>query len=139
MAEQLAQVCLVAGPDLLNRDPCPGGEAAAEGSFVEPEFSLQQQVDDAARHAGAEPRAGVVYLLLERELGLDEGAIRRRLAAGARVSIEPAGEADGPNLRELLGHYRAALAEGQHHAEAEGVARLAEDWRERFVRIVPKK
>ncbi|HEX7313104.1 MAG TPA: glutamate synthase-related protein [Pyrinomonadaceae bacterium] len=82
---------------------------------------------------------GVVYLLLERELGLDEEALRQRLAAGAKVCITPADEADETNLRELLGHYRDALAEGQQHAEAEEVARLAEDWRDRFVKVVPKK
>ncbi|MBV9924774.1 MAG: glutamate synthase [Acidobacteria bacterium] len=82
---------------------------------------------------------GVVYLLLERELGLDEEALRRRLAAGARVSIEPVGDADGSSLRELLGHYRDALAEGQQHALAEEVGRLAEDWRSLFVKLVPKK
>ena len=82
---------------------------------------------------------GVVYLLLERELGLDEGAVRRRLAAGARVSIERVGDGDETDLRELLGHYREALAEALQHAEAEEVARLAEDWRERFVKVVPRK
>jgi glutamate synthase (NADPH/NADH) large chain len=82
---------------------------------------------------------GVVYLLLEREFGLDEGALRRRLAAGARVSIEQVEDGDETNLRELLGHYREALAEGLQHAEAEEVARLAEDWRHRFVKVVPKK
>ena len=82
---------------------------------------------------------GVVYLLLERELGLDEAALRRRLAAGARGSVEPVGDADGASLRELLGHYRDALVEGQQHSEAEEVARLAEDWRARFVKVIPKK
>jgi glutamate synthase (NADPH/NADH) large chain len=82
---------------------------------------------------------GVVYLLLERELGLDEEAIRRRLAAGARVSIERVEDSDESNLRELLGHYREALAEGQQHAEAEETARLADTWRERFVKLVPRK
>ncbi|HEX8146770.1 MAG TPA: glutamate synthase-related protein [Pyrinomonadaceae bacterium] len=82
---------------------------------------------------------GVVYLLLERELGLDEEAVRRRLAAGARVGVEPVGEADEAPLRELLGHYREALAESLQHAEAEEVARLAEDWRARFVKVVPVK
>ncbi|HEX8502324.1 MAG TPA: glutamate synthase-related protein [Pyrinomonadaceae bacterium] len=82
---------------------------------------------------------GVVYLLLERELGLDEDALARRLAAGAKVRLGPVEDGDGPHLRELLGRYRAALAEGQHHAEAEEVARLAEDWRERFVKAEPKK
>ncbi|HWS85599.1 MAG TPA: glutamate synthase-related protein [Pyrinomonadaceae bacterium] len=88
---------------------------------------------------GSGMTGGVVYLLLERELGLDEGAIRRRLAAGARVGIRPVEEADEPNLRELLGHYREALAEALQHAEAEEVARLAEDWRARFVKLIPLK
>jgi glutamate synthase (NADPH/NADH) large chain len=82
---------------------------------------------------------GVVYLLLERELGLDEGALRRRLAAGARVGIEQVGDADESDLRELLEHYREALTEGQHPAEAEEVARLTADWRDRFVKVVPRK
>jgi glutamate synthase (NADPH/NADH) large chain len=82
---------------------------------------------------------GIIYLLLERELGLDVEAIRRRLAAGARVSIEPVEEADESNLCELLGHYREALAEALQHAEAEEVARLAADWRDRFVKVVPRK
>ena len=71
--------------------------------------------------------------------GLDEEAVRRRLAAGARVGIHPVEDSDESNLRELLGHYREALAESLQHAEAEEVARLAEDWRERFVKLVPKK
>jgi glutamate synthase (NADPH/NADH) large chain len=82
---------------------------------------------------------GVVYLLLERELGLDEEAVRRRLAAGARVGIEPVEDSDEASLRELLGHYREALAEALQHAEAEEAARLAEDWRGRFVKLIPKK
>lgn len=82
---------------------------------------------------------GVVYLLLERALGLDEEALRLRLAAGARVGLHPVGEADESPLRELLGHYREALAESLQHAEAEETARLAEDWRGHFVKVVPKK
>jgi glutamate synthase (NADPH/NADH) large chain len=82
---------------------------------------------------------GVVYLLLERGLGLDEEALGCRLAAGARVRITPVEDGDESNLRELLGHYREALAEGQQPAEAEETARLAEDWRDRFVKVVPKK
>jgi glutamate synthase (NADPH/NADH) large chain len=88
---------------------------------------------------GSGMTGGVVYLLLERELGLDEEALRRRLAAGATVSIKQVEDSDEANLRELLGHYREALAEGQQHSEAEEVARLAEEWRGRFVKLVPVK
>ena len=82
---------------------------------------------------------GIVYLLLEEELGLDEDALRRRLAAGARVHLGRVDEGDEGSLRDLLGRYREALAEGQQHTEAEEVARLAEDWRGRFVKVVPKQ
>jgi len=82
---------------------------------------------------------GVVYLLLERELGLDEDALRRRLAAGAKVCIRPVEDGDETSLRDLLGRYRDALAESQQHTEAEEVARLAEDRRARFVKVVSKK
>ncbi|MGH9902762.1 MAG: glutamate synthase-related protein, partial [Pyrinomonadaceae bacterium] len=80
---------------------------------------------------------GVVYLLVDEELGLTPEALRRRLATGAQVRCEPVAEADDGNLRELLGRYRDALAEGQQYAEAEGIARLADDWRLRFVKVVP--
>jgi glutamate synthase (NADPH/NADH) large chain len=80
---------------------------------------------------------GVVYLLLEDELGLTADALRRRLATGARVCLSAVSDADEENLSELLGHYRAALAEGSQHEEAEEVERLARDRRRRFVKVVP--
>ncbi len=80
---------------------------------------------------------GVVYLLTDEALGLDVAALRRRLANGARVSIERVTKADEASLRQLLGHYSAALAESQQHAESEEVARLADCWRQRFVKVVP--
>jgi glutamate synthase (NADPH/NADH) large chain len=79
---------------------------------------------------------GVVYLLLDEELGLTADALRRRLATGAQVRLEAVGDADRDNLEELLDHYRAALAEGSQHAEAEEVAQLTHDWRRRFARVV---
>ena len=80
---------------------------------------------------------GVAYFLLDEGLGLTVDALRRRLAAGARVRLEAVGDADEANLGELLGHYRDALAEGSQHAEAEEVAGLAADRRRRFVKVVP--
>jgi glutamate synthase (NADPH/NADH) large chain len=82
---------------------------------------------------------GVVYLLTDEELGLTPEAIKRRLAIGALVTLESVGEIDEKNLRELLGNYQKALIEGQQHAEAEEVGRLAEDWQVRFVKIVPAR
>ncbi|HEV2863489.1 MAG TPA: glutamate synthase-related protein [Pyrinomonadaceae bacterium] len=82
---------------------------------------------------------GVVYLLTDEAMGLDAPALRRRLATGAQVRIEPVADSDETSLRELLGHYAAALAESQQQTEAEEVARLAESWRERFVKVVPGK
>jgi glutamate synthase (NADPH/NADH) large chain len=82
---------------------------------------------------------GVVYLLKDEEMGLDISALRRRLATGAQVRIEPVADCDEAALRELLGHYAAALADSQQQAEAEEVARLADGWRGRFVKVVPGK
>ncbi|PYS81297.1 MAG: glutamate synthase [Acidobacteria bacterium] len=80
---------------------------------------------------------GLVYLLIDEELGLTADALRRRLATGAQVRLEAVTEADEENLTELLGHYHAALAEGLQHGEAEEVGALARDWRRRFVKVVP--
>jgi hypothetical protein len=38
-----------------------------------------------------------------------------------------------------LGAYRNALLEGHQHAAAQEIAQLAEDWRRRFVKIVPAR
>ncbi|HMV46772.1 MAG TPA: glutamate synthase-related protein, partial [Blastocatellia bacterium] len=52
---------------------------------------------------------GVVYLKLDEMMGLDEAALRRRLAKGAEVEIVPVGGEDERNLRELLGKYISVL------------------------------
>jgi glutamate synthase (NADPH/NADH) large chain len=82
---------------------------------------------------------GVVYLLLDEVLGLTTDAIKRRLATGAQVSVERVDELDRIDLRELLGAYRSALLEGHQHAAAQEIAQLADDWRRRFVKIVPAR
>jgi glutamate synthase (NADPH/NADH) large chain len=81
---------------------------------------------------------GVVYVLTDEAMGMTASAVRRRVAAGARVRVEAVDEGDEPDLRELLGHYRRALEDDEQYAEAEEVARLADDWR-RFVRVVPAR
>ncbi|MDX6712021.1 MAG: glutamate synthase large chain [Blastocatellia bacterium] len=82
---------------------------------------------------------GVVYLLLNEELGLNKAAIERRLAKGAMVRVDSVDESDGQNLHDLLASYKGALIEGQQHAEAEAVQLLFQSWRERFVKVVPAR
>lgn len=82
---------------------------------------------------------GVVYLKLDEMMGLDEAALRRRLAKGAEVSIEPVGKEDEQNLKELLGKYINALDAHEQKQEAESVRRLLSDWQGTFVKAVPRK
>jgi len=82
---------------------------------------------------------GVVYLLTDASLGLTPQALKRRLAKGALVCLEPVAWDDEANLRELLGHYQQALIEGRQLIEAEEIARLADDWQQRFVKVVPSR
>jgi glutamate synthase (NADPH) large chain len=82
---------------------------------------------------------GVVYLKLDEMMGLDEAALRRRLAKGAEVSIEAVGREDEQNLKELLGKYINALDAHEQKQEAEAVRRLLNDWQTSFVKAVPKK
>ena len=82
---------------------------------------------------------GVVYLKLDEVMGLDEAALRRRLAKGAEVSIEAVGKEDEQNLKEMLGKYINALDAHEQKQEAEGVRRWLGDWQGAFVKAVPKK
>lgn len=80
---------------------------------------------------------GVVYQRLVPEMGLDQAAIERRIAKGAKVKIEALGAQSVKDLNELLGAYRAELAaSGQQEAAAKVDALLA-DLKANFVRISP--
>jgi glutamate synthase (NADPH/NADH) large chain len=72
-------------------------------------------------------------------MGLDMAAIRRRIARGANVTLNPVAAEDGENLHELLYAYASELARNHQHAEAEKVRALYNDWERRFVKIVPCK
>lgn len=83
---------------------------------------------------------GVVYLRIDETMGLDEAALRRRLAKGAEVEVVPvAGSEDEKNLRELLTSYISALSAHEQKEEAEAMRRLLHDWQASFVKAVPKK
>jgi len=83
---------------------------------------------------------GVVYLRLDEEVGLDEEALRRRLAKGAEVVIEPvAGAEDKRNIRELLSRYISVLSAHEQKEEAEEIRQLLHQWQSSFVKVVPKR
>ena len=57
-------------------------------------------------------------------MGLDEAALRRRLAKGAEVEVVPvSGSEDAQNLRELLTSYITALSAHEQKEEAEAANR----------------
>ncbi|MGH9848724.1 MAG: glutamate synthase-related protein, partial [Blastocatellia bacterium] len=82
---------------------------------------------------------GVVYLKLDEEMGLDVEALRRRLAKGAEVVIEPVADEDEKNIREMLTRYIDVLGQREQKEEAEAMRRLLRDWRSSFVKAVPKR
>ncbi len=83
---------------------------------------------------------GVVYLKLDETMGLDETALRRRLAKGAEVSIEAvSGEEDEKNISEMLTKYISVLSSHEHKEEADLIRALLRDWQNRFVKVLPKK
>lgn len=80
---------------------------------------------------------GVVYVRQNAEWRLDQPAIRRRLSKAAKVSLAPVDESDAANIRELLGHYRTALAESGQDEAAARVDPLIADPCANFVALVP--
>lgn len=83
---------------------------------------------------------GVVYLKLDEMMGLDDAALKRRLAKGAEVEIIAAdGSEDEKNLREMLSKYISVLDAHEQKEEADAIRRLLHDWQTSFVKAVPKK
>jgi glutamate synthase (NADPH/NADH) large chain len=80
---------------------------------------------------------GVIYQRLVPEMGLDEAAIQRRIAKGAKVKIEAIGPQSRKDLNELLGAYRDELANAGQAGEAAKIDALLADLDKHFVRIAP--
>ena len=81
---------------------------------------------------------GIVYQMMNPEMGFDLAALRRRLAKGASVSIDPSGEMDVQPVQQLLEHYIAAALEQTYQVDtAERVRRMRqpEFILKRFVKI----
>ncbi|MEW9702393.1 glutamate synthase-related protein [Paenibacillus sp. SI8] len=80
---------------------------------------------------------GVIYQRLVPEMGLDEKAIERRIAKGAKVKLEPIGVQSKKDLTELLTAYRDELAGSGQSEAAEKIEVLLSNLEGNFVRISP--
>lgn len=80
---------------------------------------------------------GVIYQRLVPPMGLDQAAIQRRIAKGAKVTLSPLNDKGRKDLHELLGAYQAELLQSGQPDEADKVARLLEDVDAHFIRISP--
>jgi glutamate synthase (NADPH/NADH) large chain len=80
---------------------------------------------------------GVIYQRLVPEMGLDQLAIERRIAKGAKVKIEQIGAQSKKDLTELLTAYHAELAASGQSEAASKIEALLSNLEANFVRIAP--
>lgn len=80
---------------------------------------------------------GVIYQRLVPEMGLDQAAIGRRIAKGAKVRVESINPKGVQDLQELLGAYRDELLASGQSEEAAKIDHLLGNLESSFVRIVP--
>ncbi|MHB8809167.1 MAG: glutamate synthase-related protein [Desulfobulbaceae bacterium] len=81
---------------------------------------------------------GVIYQCLYPEFGFDRDALRRRLAASARVRIRKVSKKGLADISRLLELYIAQLDNSQQGDEAEAVAVLLLEADRRFVMLTPE-
>jgi len=82
---------------------------------------------------------GIVYFRIDEKMGLTMDALKRRLAEGATVSLQPVDETDEANIRYLLGEYITELRERGQTQTACRMEQLMENWRSSFVKAVAKR
>lgn len=82
---------------------------------------------------------GVVYLRHQPEVGLTKGALQRRIAKGAQVSVQPLSNKGLDDLTELLAKYKDVLTKHGQTEEAEIIAHLLADPNEHFLQVIPTK
>ncbi|WP_163183454.1 glutamate synthase-related protein [Neobacillus sedimentimangrovi] len=82
---------------------------------------------------------GVVYIRQQPEMGLTKKAIERRIAKGAKVSIEELNEKGKQDVLELLTKYAHLLESNGQAEEAEQLQCLIQAPEKHFVQIVPVK
>lgn len=82
---------------------------------------------------------GVVYLRYQPELGLTEAALKRRIAKGANVTLQPISKAGAADVTELLLDYIRVLNEHEQYEEIALLNPLLDDVCSHFYEIIPKK
>lgn len=82
---------------------------------------------------------GVVYLRPQPELGLDEAALKRRIAKGAKVTLQPLDEKGKSDVVELLNAYIEELKNTDQHETAAQIEALRDDAENKFVMLSPVK
>lgn len=82
---------------------------------------------------------GVVYLRHQPEAGLTKDAIQRRIAKGAKVSIDKLSASGLQDITELLGTYVSLLKEQGQNDEAVSLEKLLANPEQHFVQVVPVK
>lgn len=80
---------------------------------------------------------GVVYQRLQPSLGLDEAAVKRRIAEGSMVDMFPLDEQGIADVRELLQHYINTLCANNQAEAAKRVQALRDDPRQHFIMLAP--
>ncbi|WP_124726539.1 glutamate synthase-related protein [Staphylospora marina] len=82
---------------------------------------------------------GRVYLRLVPEMGLNEGALMRRIAKAAKVLLEPLDDRGVADIHELLGAYVQELLRSGQTETAEKVKTLLLEPDRHFIQVIPKK
>jgi len=82
---------------------------------------------------------GAVYLRHQPEMGLTKDALQRRIAKGAKVSIEPLNVAGKKDVVELLSIYHDSLLKQGQFEEADEVKQMLEDPGSYFLQVNPMK
>lgn len=80
---------------------------------------------------------GVVYLRVQPEMGLTVEALQRRIAKGAKVSLQPLDPHGKRDVEELLHLYLRELVRTKQHDEADAVRRLLDHPENHFVMVKP--
>ena len=82
---------------------------------------------------------GVVYLRRDSNLGLTEQALKRRIAKGANVTLQPISKNGLKDVTELLLDYIRVLNEHEQYEEVALLTPLLDDIQNKFLRLSRKR